>query len=70
MGPDNGESMPPSWRNGGRRACTFSASAGYPPRSTRRSSIRNLDSCGKLAAVLDNAIEKYYLRFHDRGDAD
>jgi len=29
----------------------------------------NLDSCGKLAAALDNAIEKYYLRFHDRGDA-
>jgi hypothetical protein len=28
-----------------------------------------LDSCGKLAAALDNAIEKYYLRFHDRGDA-
>jgi hypothetical protein len=37
----------------------------------QRSSLpdSNLDSCGKLAAALDNAIEKYYLRFHDCGDA-
>jgi hypothetical protein len=27
------------------------------------------NSCGKFAAALDNAIEKYYLRFHDRSDA-
>jgi hypothetical protein len=29
----------------------------------------NRKSCGKNAAALDNAIEKYYLRFHDRSDA-
>jgi hypothetical protein len=29
----------------------------------------NRNSCGKVAAALDNAIEKYYLRFHDRSDA-
>jgi hypothetical protein len=29
----------------------------------------NRKSCGKNAATLDNAIEKYYLRFHDRSDA-
>jgi len=29
----------------------------------------NRNSCGKFAAALDNAIEKYYLRFHDRSDA-
>jgi hypothetical protein len=34
-----------------------------PPRES------NCDSCGKNAAALDNAIEKYYLRFHDRSDA-
>ena len=33
-----------------------------PPDSNRK-------SCGKNAAALDNAIEKYYLRFHDRSDA-
>jgi hypothetical protein len=39
--------------------------------AAQRSSLPDstLDSCGKLAAALDNAIEKYYLRFHDRGDA-
>ena len=47
----------------------FSASAGYPRRSARHCPTRISDSCGKLAAALDNAIEKYYLRFHDRGDA-
>lgn len=38
---------------------------------TQRSSPpdSNRNSCGKLAAALDNAIEKYYLRFHDRSDA-
>jgi hypothetical protein len=36
-------------------------------RSSSRESNRN--SCGKLAAALDNAIEKYYLRFYDRSDA-
>jgi hypothetical protein len=61
--------MPPSWRNGGRRAFSFLGIGGLP--AAQRSSLpdSNLDSCGKLAAALDNAIEKYYLRFHDRSDA-
>jgi hypothetical protein len=29
----------------------------------------NRNSCGNLAAALDNAIGKYYVRFHDRSDA-
>ncbi len=39
--------------------------------ATQRSVLpeSNRNSCGKNAAALDNAIEKYYLRFHDRGDA-
>ena len=41
----------------------LSAAPHSPPADSNRK------SCGKNAAALDNAIEKYYLRFHDRSDA-
>jgi hypothetical protein len=43
---------------------------GWVP-ETQRSSLpsRVAIRAEKFAAALDNAIEKYYLRFHDRSDA-
>jgi hypothetical protein len=55
----------PGFRRGDTGVGALRAGFRFAPRGSHS----NRKSCGKNAAALDNAIEKYYLRFHDRSDA-